>query len=745
MSAPIQNYLLTNDDLYLFAKGEWFRSYEKLGAHPATDNGEDGYFFAVWAPDVRAVHVIGEFNNWDPYAFSLTRTPVGGVWYGFIPGVVEGQLYKYVIETRSGDVLYKADPYAFQAERIPGTASRTAEIESYEWGDKDWMEARAKSDHMKRPLNIFELHLGSWKRNPDGLDAFGKEPDDPEEATGSWLTYDQLSDELVEYVKEMGYSHIEIMPVMEHPFDGSWGYQVTGYYAPTSRYGDPKQFKHFMDACHQAGIAVILDWVPGGFCPDEHGLVHFNGSKLYEKEIHPNWGTYKFDFTRGEVRTFLLSNLLYWIGEYHADGIRMDGVTSMLYLNFGIDDPGQKKFNEDGSEHDYPSIEFVRQCNRTVGAYHPDVMMIAEESTAWPLVTRPSDVGGLGFNYEWDMGWMNDTLRYCQTDFPYRPGNHSLLTFSIMYAFNENFVLPLSHDEVVHGKCSLITRQPGDFWRQMAGLRALAFYQYTHPGGQLNFMGNEIGQFIEWRYYEGIEYFLAEEFEAHGKHQKFTAALNKFYKEQPGLWERSYVQEGFEWIDANNSNQCVISFVRHGDDPKDDLLIVINYEVNPYEEYRIGVPQAGIWREVFNTDAEEFGGSGVTNGDTRFASEDKPWNLRDTSIKVRVPPLGGAVFKYDGPLPPKPKKPTLAERRAAAKKEAEAKKETAATKASAAKKTVAKKATATKKTVAKKAGEVKKAADDAAAKAKRSAAAKKAAATRRANAAKKAAEEAAKK
>ena len=713
MSAPIQNYLLTNDDLYLFAKGEWFRSYEKLGAHPATQDGEDGYFFAVWAPDVRAVHVVGEFNDWDVNANSFTRTPVGGVWYAFIPGVQEGQLYKYVIETRAGDVMYKADPYAFQAELIPGTASRTAEIDSYEWGDKEWMAQREQSNHMKRPLNIFEVHLGSWKRHDDGLTAFGTEPDDPDEATGSWYSYDDLSEELVAYVKDMGYSHIEIMPVMEHPFDGSWGYQVTGYYAPTSRYGNPKQFKHFMDACHQAGIGVILDWVPGGFCPDEHGLVHFNGSKLYEKEVHPNWGTYKFNFEKGEVRTFLISNLLYWIDEYHADGIRMDGVTSMLYLNFGIDDPGQKKFNPDGSENDYPSIEFVRQCNKTIGQYHPDVMMIAEESTAWPLVTRPPEVGGLGFNYKWDMGWMNDTLRYCQTDFPYRPGNHSLLTFSIMYAFNENFVLPLSHDEVVHGKCSLITRQPGDYWRQMAGLRSLAFYQTAHPGGQLNFMGNEIGQFIEWRYYEGIEYFLAKDYEGHAKHQHYIAALNKFYLEQPAMWEKAYVEDGFEWIDANNANQCVISFVRHGDDPKDDLLFVINYEVNPYEEYRIGVPRAGYWREVFNSDREEFGGSGVTNDEVRFESEEKPWNLRDNSIKVRVPPLGGAVFKFDGELPPKPEKKSVFRRSSS--------------------KTVEKK-------VAKAATDVKANADEAAKKAARSAAAKKAAATRKANAAKKKAE-----
>jgi len=729
MSAPVQNYLLTNDDLYLLAKGEWYRSYEKMGAHPATEGDQEGYFFAVWAPDVRRVRVVGEFNDWDAESIPLTRTPVGGVWYGFVPGAKEGQLYKYVIETRAGDILYKSDPYAFYTEVIPGNASRTAEIDSYEWTDEDWIAQRKANPHMERPLNIFEVHLGSWKRHNDGLTGLGAEPESEEEATGSYLTYDELSQELVDYVKEMGYSHIELLPVMEHPFDGSWGYQITGYYAPTSRFGDPKQFKHFIDACHQAGIGVILDWVPGGFCPDEHGLVHFNGSKLYEKEIHPNWGTYKFNYELGEVRTFLISNLLFWLDEYHADGIRMDGVTSMLYLNFGVDNEADKKYNPDGSENDYPSIDFVRQCNRTVGQYHPDVMMIAEESTAWPLVTRPPEVGGLGFNYKWDMGWMNDTLRYCQTDFPYRPGNHSLLTFSIMYAFNENFVLPLSHDEVVHGKCSLITRQPGDYWRQMAGLRSLAFYQYTHPGGQLNFMGNEIGQFIEWRDYEGIEYFLAEEYEAHGKHQKFVAALNKFYKEQPALWEKSYVPEGFEWIDANNSNQCVISFVRHGKKKEDDLLIVINYEVNPYEEYRIGVPQAGYWREVFNSDEIDFGGSGVTNEDVRFASEEKPWNLRENSIKVRVPPLGGAVFKYDGPLPPKPVKKSRLQKAVEARAAKASSADEAALKAK--RSAAAKKGAATRKAnAAKKAAEL-------AAKAKRSAAAKKGAATRKANAAKK--------
>lgn len=651
MATANTKYALSSDDIYLLSEGDWYRSYEKMGAHPATVGGETGFTFAVWAPFVKSVHVIGEFNGWDPTANKLEVTPYGGVWEGFIAGVQEGQLYKYLIETATGDLLYKADPYAFAAELIPGTASRTTDIAGYTWGDGAWMEKRKAGNHMKRPLNIFEVHLGSWKRHDDGL--AGNGDPDSEDHAGTYYSYDDLSVELVEYVLDMGYSHIELLPVMEHPFDGSWGYQVTGYYAPTSRYGTAKQFKHFVDACHKAGIGVILDWVPGGFCRDEQGLVHFNGGKLYEKEEHPNWGTFKFDLGRGEVRSFLISNLLYWIDEYHADGIRMDGVTSMLYLNFGIDDPRLKKFNEKGTEEDFASIEFVRQCNKTVGTYHPDVMMIAEESTAWPLVTYPPEDGGLGFNYKWDMGWMNDTLHYMQSDFPYRPSNHGLLTFSIMYSFNENFILPLSHDEVVHGKCSLITRMPGDYWRQFAGMRALAFYQITHPGAKLNFMGNEIAQFIEWRYYEGIQYFLTEQYEAHAHQQHFVAALNHFYNEHPALWERAYEADGFEWINANDAEQSIISYIRHGDKPEDDLVIVINFDPATYETFRIGLPRAGKWREVFNTDARDFGGSGVTNDGIEYESLPEECDGRTDSVIVRIPPIGGVVLAYDGPLPKK--------------------------------------------------------------------------------------------
>lgn len=654
-------YLISQDDVYLMGKGAWYRSYDKLGAHPAAQNGEDGFNFAVWAPDVASVRVVGEFNGWDPEADHLFCTETGGIWCGFVPGVHEDQCYKYAIEPTPGaELIYKADPYAFHAQCPPDTASVTKDIRHYEWGDNDWILARSRQDMLKAPLNIFEVHLGSWKRHDDGLNGNGTEPPEGETAGGSYLTYDELSVELVDYVKKMGYTHIELLPIMEHPFDGSWGYQVTGYYAPTSRYGSPKEFMHFVDACHQAGIGVILDWVPGGFCKDAHGLGMFTGRKLYEEKEHPNWGTYKFDLSKGCVRTFLISNALYWIDQYHADGLRMDGVSSMLYLNFGIDDPSQKRFNVKGTEEDLSASDFIRKTNTAVGRYHPDVMMIAEESTAWPLVTYPPEVGGLGFNFKWDMGWMNDTLHYCQTDFPWRPGNHKLLTFSIMYAFNENFILPLSHDEVVHGKCSLIGRMPGDYWRQFAGMRALAFYQMTHPGGKLSFMGNEIAQWIEWREYEGIQYFMAKEYKAHHDQQVFVAALNRLYAEEPALWQLGYAADGFEWIDADNAKQSLISFVRKGDDPKDDLAIIINFDVAAHENYRVGIPTPGIWEEIFTSDEKRFGGSGIRN-EGQILSEETPWNGRENSVVLRIPALGGIVLKRTGDLP-KPKPQTKARR-----------------------------------------------------------------------------------
>ena len=704
---------LSNDDLFLFARGEWYKSYEKMGAHPAVaDDGTRGFHFAVWAPDVRSVHVIGDFNGWDETATPLHVSESGGIWQGFVPNVENGALYKYLIECNDGRKLYKADPYGFYAEKVPGTASRTFDLGGYAWGDGAYMKSRAKRDMFAEPLNIFEVHLGSWRRHGDEPQGEPREdgtypgPGDPFPAQrGVMYSYDDLADELVEYVKEMGYSHIEIMPVNEHPFDGSWGYQPTGYYAATSRYGDPKQFMHFIDACHEAGIGVIFDWVCGGFCANAEGLANFNGGMLYEHKIHPNWNTHQFHYGRGEVRSFLVSNALFWADLFHADGIRMDGVSSMLYMNFGIDDPGQKRFNEKGTEEDLDASAFIRQTNSVMGKEHPDVMMIAEESTAWPLVTYPPEDGGLGFHFKWDMGWMNDTLHYMQTDFPWRPGNYRMLTFSSMYQFNENFILPLSHDEVVNGKCSLITRMPGDYWRQFAGMRALAFYQVMHPGGKLNFMGNEIAQFIEWRYYEGIQYFLAEQYDTHRHQQRFVRYLNRFYNEHPTLWQRAFSPEGFEWIDADNADQSIISFIRRGADPKEDLVILINFDVNAREDFRMGVPEWGVYEELFNTDEERFGGSGVINSG-KIKCQDEPWNGREQSVVVRVPPLGGIVLKRTG-AQRRPAKKTAeakpAAKKAAPKKPAAAKKEEEpATKAKSGEKKPATKKAATKKTAAKK-------------------------------------------
>jgi 1,4-alpha-glucan branching enzyme len=664
---------LTSDDLYLLAKGNWYRSYDKMGAHPATEGGKKGFHFAVWAPDVEAVHVTGTFNEWDADQYPLAPSETGGVWEGFVPNVKAGDLYKYVIDTKDADRMFKADPYAFEAECPPGTASCATDISGYAWKDKAWMDERRATNHMKRPLNIYEVHLGSWDR----------------EENGDYLTYDEMSKRMVAYVKKMGYTHVELLPVMEHPFDGSWGYQVTGYFAPTSRYGTPKQFMHLVDSFHKAGIGVILDWVPGGFCRDEHGLVHFNGHMLYEKEEHPDWGTFKFDL--GAARCAASSSPTSSTGSSSTTPTASAWMASpacSTSTSAWTTRPRRSSTRRAPRRTSSPSTS-SRSATPRVGEYYPDVMMIAEESTAWPLVTYPPKDGGLGFHYKWDMGWMNDTLHYCQTDFPWRPGNHTLITFSIMYAFNENFVLPLSHDEVVHGKCSLIGRMPGDYWRQFAGMRALAFYQITHPGAKLNFMGNEIAQFIEWRYYEGIQWFLTDEYETHAHQQHFIERLNDFYKKSPALWQEGYSWDGFEWIDADDSDQSIVSFLRHGDEPDDDLLVVINFDPATYEEFRIGVPREGVWKEVFNSDAEEFGGSGVLNT-VAAKSEKVAWNGCDNSIVVRIAPIGGQVFKRTGDLP----KPKAAPKRATAKKPAASKAAAAKKAAPAAKKA----APATKKT-----------------------------------------------
>ena len=613
-------------DIEAFRAGTLRDGWKTFGAHPALENGVSGTRFTVWAPGVRGVSVTGSFCAWETDRYPLSHR-AGGVWQTFVAGAKPGDLYKYYITPAEGEPFYKADPYAFAAELPPGTASRIYPADGHSWQDGLWLARRRRLGHLDRPLNLYEVHAGSWKRREDG----------------GFLNWDELSEDLIPYAVQMGYTHLELMPVMEHPFDGSWGYQITGYYAPTARYGAPDGLKRFIDRCHGAGLGVVLDWVPGHFCRDAHGLSFFNGERLYEEVDHPQWGTRKFDFGRGEVRSFLLSNALYWIETFHADGLRIDGVTSMLYLNFGIDDPGQKRYNEEGSETDLRAVRFLQELNMTVGRLHPDVMMIAEESTAWPLVTYPPEDGGLGFHYKWDMGWMHDTLDYMRADFPYRPGCHGLLTFSIMYAFSENFILALSHDEVVHGKQSLIERMPGDYWRKFAGMRALMLYQMTHPGAKLNFMGSEFAQFIEWRFYEGLEWFLLR-YEKHRRFQTFIRDLNALYRREKALWQLAYSQEGYEWVEPDDNEQAVILYCRHGRRPADTLTVLLRFVPEVEDEFRIGVAAPGEYEEIFNSDDEAYGGSGRTNPGI-LRAEKVPFHGRPYSVVVRTPPIGGLILK----------------------------------------------------------------------------------------------------
>ncbi len=627
--------MLNKNNLYLFNEGKYYNAYEMLGCHFE----KSGARFSVWAPGAKSVYLVGDFNNWtesDKYKMSPVES--SGIWTIYIRGIKGGERYKYSIKSAKGKQLpLKADPYGVYAEKRPYTASIAHKLK-YEWHDSEWLKQRELSNHFEMPKNIYELHLGSWKRKPLPPDASQEEKDN------NYYSYRQLARELIPYVRDMGYTHIELMPVMEYPFDGSWGYQTLGYYAASSRYGKPEDLMYLIDKAHNAGIGVILDWAAGHFCLDDPGLSKFNGEMLYENEVHPNWGTGKFDFGRPEVRSFLLSNAMFWIKQYHADGIRVDGVSSMLYLNFGVDDPKQKKFNKYGEEGNLEAIEFFKELSSMIGKYCPGVMMIAEESTAWPMVTMPPENGGLGFHYKWDMGWMHDTLNYMSTDFPYRSGNHNLLSFSMMYAFSENFVLPFSHDEVVHGKKSLIGRMPGDNWRQFAGLRALALYQMTHPGAKLNFMGNEFGQYIEWRFYEGLEFFLTEQFETHKKHQNFIKDINHFYKKQTALWQCDHSWDGFEWLDADNSEQNILSYIRKTSDGKKKLIVIINFGVKQYDDFRIGVKQRGTYKEIFSTDRSEYGGNNwLNNGELK--AEKIPYHNMPYSVSLKLPALGGIIIK----------------------------------------------------------------------------------------------------
>ena len=617
---------------YYFHQGISNRAYEYLGAHFTKENGVEGVMFRVWAPHAVSVSVIGSFNEWDESADIMDNSENKEIYSLFIPGVKQFDAYKYCITARSGDKLYKADPYAFHSETRPDNASKVYDISGFKWSDDDFISKRSKSDILNSPINIYEVHLGSWKKY---------ENDD-------YYDYVKLGEKLSDYCVEMGYTHIELMPVLEHPFDGSWGYQVTGYYAPTSRYGTPKDFMKFIDICHSKGIGVIMDWVPAHFPRDAHGLRYFDGEPLYEysdwrKGEMKEWGTMVFDWGRNEVISFLISNAYYWIKEYHIDGIRVDAVSSMLYLDYSRQD-GEWLANKYGGNENLEAIEFFRKLNKSILSDFPGAMMIAEESTAWPSVTKPGEIGGLGFNFKWNMGWMNDTISYMSLDPLFRKDNHNKLTFSFFYAFSENFILPISHDEVVHGKCSMINKMPGLYHDKFKNLRTFYAYMMAHPGKKLTFMGQEFAQFIEWNYEQQLDWLLLD-YEIHQQTQHFVKKLNEFYKNTPALWQTDYSWEGFSWIVPDDNTQSVIAFRRIDNKKHKEIIAVCNFVPVRREKYRIGVPQKGTYKVVFDTDSTEFGGEGlVTKKSYRAAA--KPMHGFDYSIELDLAPLTAIYLEH---------------------------------------------------------------------------------------------------
>ncbi len=624
---------LDNFDLYLFNEGTHSRSYQLLGAHITEENGQRGVRFAVWAPNVREVRVVGDFNRWQGEGHRLQPVGCSGIWSLFVAGLAAGELYKYEICPQHGPSFLKADPYAFWAEHPPGTASRVFSLGDFSWQDAAWQQGKRPDALYKEPILIYEVHVGSWRHK----------------ARGQSLTYRELADELVDYVVAMGYTHIELMPVVEHPFGGSWGYQATGYFAATSRYGTPNDFMYFVDKCHQKGIGVILDWVPGHFCKDSHGLYRFNGEPLFESgwpERGENWqwGTANFDFGRSEVQSFLVSNAMFWLDVYHIDGLRVDAVANILYLDYGRYD-GQWIPNSYGGNGNIDAIAFVKKLNTTVFGHYPATLMIAEESTAWPMVTWPTNVGGLGFNFKWNMGWMNDMLRYMSMDPIYRKFWHNLVTFSFMYAFSENFILPLSHDEVVHGKRSLIEKMPGDYWQKFANVRLLFGYMMAHPGKKTLFMGGEFGHFIEWNYEESLDWHLLE-YDMHAKLHRYVRELNHLYRSETSLWQIDYDWGGFEWIDPHDYSQSVITFMRKAADPDDFVVVICNFTPEVRYDYKIGVPRAGTYQEIFNSDEERYGGSGQTN--IPLTAQTPGWHNQPCCLSLKLPPLGVVYLKWRG-------------------------------------------------------------------------------------------------
>jgi len=629
--------LLTDHDIYLFKEGNHFNLYSKLGSHIISMNGCEGTYFAVWAPNAERVSVMGDFNQWNEESHLLkVRKDGSGIWEGFIPGISHGTSYKYhLISDYNNYRVDKGDPYAFLWECPPKTASIVWDL-CYEWGDSEWMENRHRFNSLDAPFVIYEVHLGSWRRVPEDGNRF--------------LTYREMAPYLVDYVKEMGFTHIEFLPVMEHPFYGSWGYQTVGYFAPTSRYGTPQDFMYLIDQLHQNGIGVILDWVPSHFPDDEHGLVYFDGTYLYEhqdpkKGFHPDWRSYIFNYGRNEVRNFLTSSGLFWLDKYHADGLRVDAVASMLYLDYGRKE-GEWIANKHGGRENLEAIDFIKRFNEAVYRDHPDVQTIAEESTAWPMVSRPLYVGGLGFGMKWNMGWMHDTLDYFSKDPILRKYHHNQLTFSIWYAFYENFVLSLSHDEVVFGKGSLLRKMPGDDWQKLANLRLLFGYMYGHPGKKLFFMGGEFGQWEEWYHERSLDWHLLE-YPHHQEVQRWVKDLNRLYRTEPALHGLDFPKEGFEWVDFRDWEGIIISFLRKGKGTDDIILVVCNFTPIPRKNYRVGVPRSGFWKEVLNSDSMIYGGSGQGNfGGVEAAPV--PSYRWESSLSLILPPLGVLFFKSDG-------------------------------------------------------------------------------------------------
>lgn len=610
-----------------------YNSYELFGAHETEMDGEKGVLFIVWAPNANRVHLVGDFNYWNDEADPMEKVTDTGIWGIFFKGITSGEVYKYKLSLPDGREVYKADPYAFYSEVRPETSSVTYNLDQYEWSDQDWMSNRQSFEPFDQPINIYEIHLGSWKLKETGkLDNEIFKSVDPT----AFYSYREIADELIPYLKEMHYNYLEILPVMEHPFDGSWGYQVTGFYSITSRYGTPEDFMYLIDKCHQAGIGVIIDWVPGHFCRDEHGLMLFDGTELYGDVDHPNWGTKKFDFSKSEVRNFLISNASFFFEKFHIDGIRVDGVTSILQLNFGMD--GAPYRNEDGGTEDLWGVKFLRELNKEIFKKYPYALMMAEESTSWPMVTAPIDEGGLGFNYKWKMGWMNDTLDYIELDPLFRKGSHEKITFSMHYSYSENFLLPFSHDEVVHGKKSLIDKIPAEYEDKFKNLKLLMLYQMTHPGKKLNFMGNEIGQFIEWRYYEPVEWFLLD-YPIHRAHQQFNQELNKLYLQEKSLYTKDHDPDGFKWIDADNRDQSIYIYERKHDED-DSVIILLNFTPVEYDAFRIGVDE-GMYRVMFTTDEVPY----RMKTYRYIQSEPIPSHGYQDSITVPIPGLTGLILK----------------------------------------------------------------------------------------------------